>query len=393
MTRARAVVWLGLAAVAAAGVVWLALRLLPVEAWRPGLKPVAWEQLPGWRNDDHRAALAAFAGSCDRLRPGRMQPGATPADWAKPCEIARALVATGIDRARARRFFETRFQAYRVRIGWRSHGRVTGYFEPRLVGSRLRGAGFTVPLYRRPDDLVRVDLGAFREHLAGLRLAGRVVDGVLRPYPARAEIDAGALSGRGLELVWLADPVDAFFLQIQGSGLIELTEGGSLRVGYAGHNGHAYRAIGRVLVNMGELAPDAVSMQSIAAWLRAHPERAAAVMAENPSYIFFREVNGPGPVGTLGVVLTPERSLAVDARWWTLGAPVWLDTRVPGAGDEAPRRFRHLMVAQDTGGAITGALRGDVFFGTGAAAGDVAGRMNSPGRFYLLWPRRREAGR
>ena len=391
MIGARAVVSLGLAALAVIAIGWLALRLVPNEAWRPALKPVAWQSVHGWREDDQRPALAAFAASCDALRPGRLTPGAGATDWTEVCGIARALVASGVDRARVRRFFETRFQAYRVRVGWRGRGLVTGYFEPRLRGSRVRRPRFAVPIYRRPDDLVRVDLGAFRAELAGVRIAGRVENGVLRPYPGRADIDAGALAGRGLELAWLADPVDAFFLQIQGSGLIELVGGGTLRVGYAGHNGHPYKAIGRVLVRDGALSSDEVSMQTIAAWLRRHRDRAAAVMAENPSYIFFREVPGAGPVGTLGVALTPARSLAVDGRWWPLGAPVWLDTRVP-KGARKTRAFRHLMVAQDTGGAIAGPLRGDIFFGTGAAAGASAGRMNSRARFYLLWPRRNAGG-
>ncbi len=240
-----------------------------------------------------------------------------------------------------------------------------------------------MPLYRRPGDLVTVDLALFDPDLPRRRLVGRVVDGALRPYYRRAEVDDGALDGRGLELLWVDDPVDAFFLQIQGSGRVRLAEGGWVRVGFAGHNGHPYRSIGRVLIERGELDAESASLDGIRAWLRDHPEQARALMAENARYVFFRELPGDGPVGAEGTVLTPGRSLAVDRRFVPLGVPVWVDAADP-AGRAAP--VRRLLVAQDTGGAIRGPVRGDLYWGTGEAAGRIAGRMRHRGTYYLLLP-------
>ena len=254
-----------------------------------------------------------------------------------------------------RLFFERHFRPWLATAGGSAQGLFTGYYEPVLAGSRSAGGAFGYPLYRMPE-------------------GGEAL-------PERAAIDAGALAGRGLELVWLADPVAAFFLHIQGSGLIALAEGGTMRVGYAGRNGHPYRAIGRDLVAQGALTADEVSLQTIRAWLHAHPDKAFATMAANPSYIFFRELEGPGPVGAQGVPLTAGRSLAIDDELLTYGLPVWLDT-VPPDG----RAWRRLTVAQDTGAAIRGAIRGDIFFGSGDAAEGLAGGMKSQGRAWFLLP-------
>jgi membrane-bound lytic murein transglycosylase A len=267
-----------------------------------------------------------------------------------------------------------------------------------------------VPLYRRPRDLVAVDLGEFREALRGQRIAGRLAGDRLVPYADRAAIEDGALAGRRLELLWVDDPIDAFFLQVQGSGRVELPNGTSVRVGYDGQNGHPYFAIGRELVERGEMPLEQVSMQSIAAWLRAHPDEAPAVTARNASYVFFRELEGDGPVGSQGVALTPERTLAVDVEFLPLGAPVWVDTVYPPEEESAapqtaaaevagavavaqdlplppPPPLQRLFVAQDTGGAIRGPVRGDVFWGAGDRAASIAGRMRSEGRLWLLLPR------
>jgi membrane-bound lytic murein transglycosylase A len=236
---------------------------------------------------------------------------------------------------------------------------------------------------------VAVDLGEFDESLNGRRIAGRVVDGRLRPYLDRAAIDRGGLAGRGLELLWVDDAVGKFFLQVQGSGLVELADGRRLRIGYADQNGRAYRAIGRDLVEMGELAREEVSLQTIRDWLRAHPERAQELMERNPSYVFFRELGDaattPGPLGAQNVALAPERSIAVDRRFVPLGVPLWLDTTAPYPEGERP--FRRLLVAQDTGGAIKGPVRGDVFWGSGERAEHIAGHMRSRGRWFALLPR------
>jgi peptidoglycan lytic transglycosylase A len=349
-------------------------------------------RLPGWSEDQTAAALPALLKSCERLmkQPPDKPVGpdalaGTVADWQAPCAAA-ARLPPGDDRA-ARAFFEGEFQPYAASDGGNPDGLFTGYFEPELDGARQPDASHAVPLYRRPDDLVTVDLGEFRADLKGDSIAGRVVDGALKPYYSYQEIDQGVLAGRGLELVWVADPIDAFFLHIQGSGRVRFADGTMQRVGYAAKNGRPFVAIGKVLLDSGDLPKGGVSMQSIRDWLRAHPDRAKSIMYQNPSYIFYAAIEGDGPVGAEGVALTAGRSLAVDRKLLALGLPVFLDTTWPDGTPEAGRPFRRLMIAQDTGGAIKGAVRGDVFFGTGEAALEYAGRMKQKGRYYLFLPR------
>ena len=239
-------------------------------------------------------------------------------------------------------------------------------------------------LYRLPDDHVAIELGDFDGALAGRKFVGRVEGGKLKPYPARDRIDAGGLAGRGLELVWVRNTVDAFMLHVQGSGRITLPDGSVVLLGFAGHNGQDYRSIGRELIDQGELTLDQASWQGIRSWIDNNPDRAASLLAVNRRYIFFREVRGDGPIGAEGVALTPGRSLAVDRRFLPLGLPIWLDTTQPG--DDA-RPLRRLMMAQDTGSAIRSPVRGDVFWGFGDAALALAGRMRSRGSYYLLLPR------
>ena len=241
-----------------------------------------------------------------------------------------------------------------------------------------------LPAAAPPDDAELL----FDTELRGRRLFGRVEDGELRRLPSRAEIDSGALDDTAPVLAWVDDAVEAFFLHVQGSGRIGFEDGAILRVGYAASNGHAYVSIGRALIERGALAADAVSLQSIRAWLAAHPKEAASVLALNPSYVFFRALEGDGPVGAQEVALTPGRSLAVDRRFLPLGVPLWLDITAPSANSGAPdRALRRLVVAQDTGGAIRGPVRGDLFWGFGADAESIAGRMKHTGRYYLLLPR------
>jgi membrane-bound lytic murein transglycosylase A len=268
-------------------------------------------------------------------------------------------------------------------------GLFTGYYEPLLFGSRSPGGPYVVPLHRAPSDLLRIDLGRFDPELAGYSISGRIEGNQFVPYYSRSEIEAGALEGRGLEFLWVDDAIDKFFLQVQGSGQVRLADGSITRVGYAGQNGHPYRAIGRDLIELGALQREEVSLQSIRAWLERHPGSAASIMDRNRSYIFFEERQGlgpdDGPLGAQGVPLTAGRSLAVDLRHIPMGTPVWLETTVPWPEGEAP--FRHLMIAQDTGGAIRGIVRGDVFFGAGARAEAAAGRMKSRGRYAILLPK------
>ena len=349
---------------------------------RATLTRVPFADLPGWADDAVGEALSALERSCvmilrgpDNRPVGPDGVGGTVSDWRRPCT---ALPAP----ADARTFFEQHFRPFRVSANAGSTGLFTGYFEPELTGSLTRHSPTATPLYRRPADLVMVELGDWRGDLRGQRVAGRVVDGRLTPYASRAEIDRGALGGQGLELLWLDSAVDAFFLHIQGSGAVRLPDGRTVRVGYAAQNGHAYVPIGRPMVQQGLLPADGVSMQSIRGWLEANPARAASVMQLNPSYIFFR-LTPDGPIGAQGVTLTPGRSLAIDPAFIPLGAPIWLDV----ADDEAPRgRVQRLVIAQDTGGAIRGPVRGDVFWGTGTAAGDRAGRYRQQGGFWLLLP-------
>lgn len=371
---------------------WWWLRPPPPEPMLV-LEPARYADLPGWQDDDPRPALAAFTRSCARLahRPADEPFGREPsfgrvADWRAACS---ALAETPVTAAEARARIETLLRPWLATDRGAAEGLFTGYFEPVLEGSRRPDERFRHPLYRRPIDLVTVELGRFDSTLEGRRIAGRVESGKLVPYYSRAEIDRGALAGRGLELAWVADPVALFFLHVQGSGRIALAEGGQLRVGYADQNGHPYRAIGRDLVEMGALSREEVSMQSIEAWLRAHPERIFELLHKNPSYVFFRELpvpeDGAGPPGAQAVPLTPGRSLAVDRRFVPLGTPVWLDTTAPTPEGERP--LRRLVVAQDVGGAIRGPVRGDLFWGAGPEAAFAAGQMKSRGRYWLLLPR------
>ncbi len=385
----------GLGRAAVVGILILAAACgpRPPEVERLDLTAVGFNSLAGWKQDRHAEALVALSRSCESfaVQPEDRPVGAggragTMADWRAPCAAAVAI-ADGDDAA-ARAFFETWFTPFRASAGREREGLFTGYFEPLLDGARTPDGRYATPIYALPPDLITVALGDFRSDLRGKRIAGRVEDGELKPYADRAAIAAGALDGRTATIAWVDDAVDAFFLHVQGSGRIRLDDGEVLRVGYAGSNGHAYVSIGRVLVERGALTIEEVSLDSIRAWLAANPGEAGAVLAANPSYVFFRETEGDGPIGSQGAVLTPGRSLAVDPLHIPLGVPLWLDVMAPAPDTGAPdRRVRRLVVAQDTGGAIKGPLRGDVFWGFGREAGSIAGRMKHPGRLYLLLPR------
>jgi membrane-bound lytic murein transglycosylase A len=366
----------------------------PVEPPPPKLllEAAAFADLPGWGADAQAEALPALRSSCRQLLgkpPGTPVGPQAVAGYAgawKPACTALAAVPEG-DSARLRQVLEARFTPYLATNRGEAEGLFTGYYEPLLRGSRKRAPGFEVPLYRQPRDLVVLDLGRFKPDLEGRKIAGRFERGQLRPYFDRAEIDGGALAGRGLEVVWVDDPVDAFFLHIQGSGRVALPDGRELRVGYAGQNGHGYVALGKVLLELGALEKGQVSMQTIRAWLEAHPTEVTALLAQNPSYVFFRELQEGGPVGAQGLVLTPERSLAADLAWHPLGVPVWLAATHPAETPGTPDPpLEKLLVIQDTGGAIKGPVRGDVFWGHGPRAEEIAGRMKHRGRLWWLLP-------
>ena len=360
------------------------------------LEAVSFSVLDGWFDDAPGDAVTTLLRSCTPIL--RRDPSAafaseplagTNADWQNACRAAQALPmqAGGRDEA-ARAFFESWFQPYRVLAEGESEGLFTGYYEPLLTGSLEPSPG-GVPLRRAPGDIITVELSQFADDLADRRVRGRINGDRLIPYFDRGEIERGALDNRDLELVWVDDPIEKFFLQIQGSGLVQLADGRLLRVGYADQNGRAYRPIGRDLVEMGELTLETVSLQSIAAWLRANPDRAEELMDKNPSYVFFQLLGDAdeleGPLGAQGVPLFAERSLAVDRRFIPYGAPVWLETTAPFPDGAKP--FKRLLIAQDTGGAIRGGVRGDVFWGAGDLAESIAGHMNSRGRYYLFLPK------
>ena len=344
------------------------------------LEPVDWSELPGWAEDDPRAAWQAFLRSCSRLK--------AQAAWRESCARAEQLPAS----ASVREFFEAGFLPYRVaNADGGVQGLATGYYEPLLRGSRTKEGPYRYPLYAAPADLLIVDLAEINPDLKHLRLRGRLEGRRVVPYYPRAEIERGLPSLAGKELLWVDDPVDLFFLQIQGSGRVRLPTGELVRVGYADQNGQPYKSIGRYLVEQGELKLEQASMQGIKAWGAANPAKLDALLNQNPSYVFFRELPGgagtdaaaDGPLGALGVALTPERSIAVDPRFVPLGVPVFLATTRPNSTEPLAR----LVLAQDSGGAIRGAVRADYFWGFGEAAGALAGRMRQSLRMWVLLPR------
>ena len=348
------------------------------------LQPVTFHDVPGWATDDHRAAFVAFRQSS---APVIARDGDKQSRLAVVCRQALARGSRRIGSGEARAFFERFFAPHIV-----SHagpcGLLTGYYEPHIQGSRTRTERYRIPIYKRPPDLENV-VAESQRGAAGVVLTHmRRTDTGPEPYPTRTEIEAGALAGKGLELVWVADPVDAFFAQVQGSALILLTDGKQMSITYDGKNGHPYTSIGRVLIDRGAISAEAMSMQTLGAWLRADEARGREVMQHNASFAFFREM-APlegGAHGALGVPLTPGRSLAVDAAVHALGTPVYVDApRLTHWGARKP--FRRLMIAQDVGSAIRGPERGDIYFGSGEQAGARAGITKHRGRFFVLLPR------
>lgn len=340
-----------------------------------GLRPSAWQDLPGWREDDSIQALHSFVTGCSAV--------AAQSRWRDVCKQAQAL--RNADRERAQLFFEAHFTPYLLtRDDGGEVGLITGYYEPLLRGSRTRTARYRFPLYAPPDDLLVVDFSGQHPDTKELRLRGRLDGRRVVPYYDRAQIEAGGAPLSGKEIAWVDDPIELFFLQIQGSGRIALGSGEIMRVGYADHNGHPYQSIGRLLVERGELPLEKASMQGIKAWARAHPGRVAELLNHNRRYVFFRELpDRAGPIGALGVPLTPRRSIAVDPARVPLGAPVYIATTWPLSA----RPLNRLMLAHDTGSAIRGAIRADFFWGFGDEAAREAGRMKQPLRMWVLLPK------
>lgn len=334
---------------------------------RVSMAPISFNEMAGWSDDNHAEALATFRRSCPKLVSSPEtkivtdggEKTITPAEWKQICDQA-ALVGVS-DRAGARHFFESNFRPLQVQ----SPAGFTGYFEPEMRGSRAPSRVFSLPVYRRPPDLTD------------------------QPYYTRAEIEQGALKSKGLEIAWVQDPVALFEVQVQGSGRIHLAEGGTLSIGFDGSNNRQYTAIGNVLVEMGVLQKENVTWPAIRDWLKRHPQQGREVMRRNERYIFFKDTKTTVASGSEGVALTAQRSLAVDTAFTPFGTPIWIETQRPVAGKPgATETYHHLMIAQDTGAAIKGPARGDIFFGSTPQAADWAGRMTGGGRAIVLVPNR-----
>lgn len=337
---------------------------------------VTWRDLPQWGVDDPTAALSAFLQGCPVLRGEPL--------WASVCARGEALRAR--PRTEILRFFENEFEPYQaLNLDGTDTGTVTGYYEPLLRGSRIRTARFRYPLYTTPPDLLTIDMAELYPDLKNRRLRGRLVGNKVIPYYPRSEIEVDSGPLKGQELVWVDDAVEALFLQIQGSGQIQLTDGKLMRVGYADQNGQAFRSVAGALIRRGELRAERATLPGIKDWARRNPKKLQQFLNTNPSYVFFKELppDLTGPIGTLGVPLTSERSIAVDQRAIPLGVPIYLSTTFPGSRDNLTR----LVVAQDTGGAINGGVRADFYWGFGDTAGNLAGRMKQSGKMWALLPK------
>ena len=359
----------------------------------PWYRPVTFAELPDWAQDDHLAAFKAFLRSCERVIARARAPGDGKAPQRSPrplvavCGEARRAAGEIASKDKARAFFEARFTPNAV-VKKGQAGLLTGYYEPLLEGSRTRTDKYRTPIYKRPPDLVNVvddtRRGALRP--GALTHVRKTATGT-EPYYTRAEIEGGALKGKRLELLYFADPVDVFFMQIQGSGRVRLTDGTMVRVHYDGKNGHPYSSIGRYLTEKALFAADRMSMSALADWLRADPERGKRVMWQNTSFVFFREIKDEtgAPLGAMRVALTAERSLAIDTAYHALGTPIYVAVptmkHVPKGSP-----FNRLMVGQDVGSAIRGPERGDIYFGSGDGAGKLASTTKHPGKFFVLVP-------
>ncbi len=345
------------------------------EPLKPAEKPLQaadWSQLPGW-GDDIAPTFDAFVNSCKVIERQSL--------WSEVCASAR-----NADRNDLRGWFEAQLQPWQlVNPDGNREGLVTGYYEPLIRASRKPDKTYRYPVFGVPDDMITVDLSEVYPELKSMRLRGRLVGKKLLPYYSRADWSEQETKRANNAMLWTDDAIDLFFLQIQGSGQVDLADGQRIRIGYADQNGHPYRSIGRWLADQGEMNIDQTSMQGIKAWAAENPKRLQELLNTNPSMVFFRElkVEGSGPPGALAVPLTPERSIAVDPRITPLGSPVWLATTRPNSDEPLQR----LMLAQDTGGAIRGPVRADFYWGSGAEAGALAGRMKQKGQMWVLLPK------
>ena len=369
----------------------------PLKLPDSALQPLGWSELDGWGADDHAAAFSVFLASCRPLLKGaKPLPETKPMSEALAAVCRRASVAGRLNAEQARKFFERNFRPNHVARLSESLGLLTGYYEPIVDGSRFPTREFTVPIYRRPDDLVLLTARRDGEGFPNKGAVGRRVGNQgVTPYFDRAEIENGALDGRHLEICWIKDPIDLLFIQIQGSARIRLEDGLLLRVNYDSHNGLPFTPVGRPLIERNIIPREEMSMARIRKWMLANPEEAREVRQSNRSFVFFR-ITGLGdegePAGGQGVRLTPGRSIAVDKSLHAYGTPFFVQADLPITSERPSTRFRRLMIAQDTGSAIVGPARADLFFGAGDDAGRVAGRIKQMGRFAMLVPREIDPG-
>jgi membrane-bound lytic murein transglycosylase A len=375
-----------------------ALALLAAPAMADPLPPLkdattttlAFPDLRDWVSDDHLAAWRVFEKHCAALSTGApvLREGAKPPmALRKVCDAARRVSITTATDACA--FFERWFDPVEI-VPQSGAGFLTGYYEPETEGSLVRTEAFQAPLLARPPDLVTIPQGeTWRDVPEGFAAARRRADGGHEIYPDRAAIWRGDLGALAEPILWLKDDVEVFFMQVQGSGRVKLPDGRTTRIAYAGRNGHPYSSIGRIVVREGLLPLEDATLDKLKAWLRANPVEARRIMGMNQSYVFFRLADelseASGPIGGAGLPLTPWRSIAVDRSIWAYGLPVWLEVDLPLAAGVEP--FRKLVIAEDTGSAILGPARADLYHGSGAAAGSRAGVLRHPMRFVVLWPR------
>jgi len=380
-------------------IIVISMLLLGFTLWKAKpdvmtIKPSSFKQLPGWDQADIQTSFTTFQVSCkaflrqDPERPvGSAEIPMRAKDWQPAC-LAAAKIKP-VNEANARKFFKRWFQPVEFYNKKPVNGLFTGYYLPLLHGKMQRTAEYSVPIYGVPANMITLNLNDFGSDLPNRRLVGRFVNNKFVPFHNRAEINKGALKDKAPVLVWVNSHIDRLFLEIQGSGVVQLDTGETMYVGYAGENGASYTPVGKVLVERGIMTKQTASMQGIRAYLEANPEEILPVINRNKSFVFFQILHHSAAMGAQGVALTPGYSLAVDRKWIPLGTPLWLSTTRPVIDSDKPKKLQRLMIAQDTGGAIRGAVRGDVFWGAGDEATYIAGKMKNEGHYWLLLPKHR----
>jgi membrane-bound lytic murein transglycosylase A len=360
------------------------------------LRPASFDKLPGWKSAEVSKSFLAFQNSCRtflRQQPegsvGSQQIQLKVKDWVPACKVAMQM--NPVSESSARKFFKEWFTPVEFYNRKSISGLFTGYYLPLLQGSLVKTSKFNVPIYGLPNNIITINPANFGLESSKTKLIGRLEGNKVLPYYTRAQINKGAIEKNAPVLVWVSSHIDRLFLEIQGSGMIKLPDGKKMYLGYAGENGAPYTPVGNVLVKKGIMTRATASMQSIKAYLQAHPKEILPTLDQNASFVFFRTLEQTAALGAQGVNLTAGYSLAIDRKWIPLGVPLWLDTTRPDKNSDKPQVFQRLMIAQDTGGAIRGAVRGDVFWGAGKEATYIAGNMKNEGHYWLLLPRHRVA--